>query len=198
MKKIAITIAALSLSSGAAFAQITGNADQGAAYWTSNLHQCKNCHGGTAEGAFGPDLAGRGLSAAQVYRAAHQPWGIMPAFVDTQLNQQQAADLAAFFASRPKPAEPGKWRFEATPDMPAGQAMLINMGCGQCHSPNFQGPSRRRQRRFRLLRQPGLQPYDFHTPASRRAGRGRREWCQSRHGQFQPDEIVGSRSSNDL
>jgi cytochrome c553 len=140
VNKITITIAALSLSSGAAFAQITGNADQGAAYWTSNLHQCKNCHGGTAEGAFGPDLVGRGLSAAQVYRAAHQPWGIMPAFVDTQLNQQQAADLAAFFASRPKPAEPGKWRFEATPDMPAGQAMLINMGCGQCHSPNFQGP----------------------------------------------------------
>jgi mono/diheme cytochrome c family protein len=140
MKKIIIAIAALSLSSGAAFAQITGNAGQGAAYWASNLHQCKNCHGGTAEGAFGPDLAGRGLSAAQVYRAAHQPWGVMPAFVDTQLNQQQAADLAAFFASRPKPAEPGKWRFEVPANAPPGLAMLINMGCGQCHTPNFQGP----------------------------------------------------------
>ena len=140
MKKIAIAVFALPLTCGTAWAQNTGNADQGAAYWASNLHQCKNCHGPTADGAFGPDLAGRGLSAAQVYRAAHQPWGVMPAFVDTQLNQQQAADLAAYFASRPKPAEPGKWRFEATADMPAGQQMLINMGCGQCHSPNFQGP----------------------------------------------------------
>jgi mono/diheme cytochrome c family protein len=92
------------------------------------------------EGGFGPDLAGRGLNGAQVYRAAHQPWGVMPAFVDAQVNQQQATDLAAFFATMPKRPAPAKWRFEATPGMPAGQAMLINMGCGQCHSPNFQGP----------------------------------------------------------
>lgn len=33
--------------------------------WEGNNTQCRNCHGKTGEGAFGPDLAGRGLSAAQ-------------------------------------------------------------------------------------------------------------------------------------
>ena len=140
MNKFVLSAVALSLSSGTAFAQAAGDTTRGQEYWTSNLHQCKNCHGPQGEGGFGPDLAGRGLNGAQVYRAAHQPWGVMPAFIDNQLNQQQATDLAAFFASMPKRPEPAKWRFEATPNMPAGQAMLINMGCGQCHSPNFQGP----------------------------------------------------------
>ncbi len=140
MKRFAVAITAFCLSSTAAFAQAEGDATRGQQYWTSPLHQCRNCHGPAGEGGFGPDLAGRGLNGAQVYRAAHQPWGVMPAFVDTQVNQQQANDLAAFFASMPKRPAPAKWRFEATPDMPAGQAMLINMGCGQCHSPNFQGP----------------------------------------------------------
>ncbi len=139
MKQFTLGIIALSLSSGAAFAQ-AGDVSKGQEYWTSPLHQCKNCHGPAGEGGFGPDLAGRGLNGAQVYRAAHQPWGIMPAFVDTQINQQQATDLAAFFATMQKRPEPAKWRFEAAPNAPAGQAMLINMGCGQCHSPNFQGP----------------------------------------------------------
>src|SRR5712672_2650530 len=77
-------------------AALTGNAAAGKMYWDSNLTACKNCHGGMGEGAFGPDLAGRGLNGAQVYRAAHQPWGIMPAFVDNQLSQQQANDVAAY------------------------------------------------------------------------------------------------------
>jgi len=140
LKKIAIALFALPLTCGASWAQNAGDAARGLAYWTSNLHQCRNCHGPAGEGGFGPDLAGRGLSAAQVNRAVHQPWGVMPAFTLTQVSEQDAADLAAFFATMPKRPEPAKWRFEATADMPAGQQMLINMGCGQCHSPNFQGP----------------------------------------------------------
>jgi cytochrome c553 len=140
MKKRVVALLLLPLTQSVASAQQGGNAAQGKAYWDSNLTACKNCHGGMAEGAFGPDLAGRGLNAGQVYRAVHQPWGIMPAFVENQLNQQQAADLAAYFASMPKPAEPGKWRFEAPAGAPAGLATLINMGCAQCHSPLFQGP----------------------------------------------------------
>src|SRR4029077_16008929 len=92
------------------------------------------------EGAFGPDLAGRGLNAAQVYRAAHQPWGIMPAFVDRQLNQQQAGDLAAYFGSLPKPSEPGKWRVVAPAAASPGLVALVNLGCAQCHGENFLGP----------------------------------------------------------
>src|SRR6266550_3866270 len=82
-------------------AALTGNAANGKMYWDSNLTACKNCHGGLGEGAFGPDLAGRGLNGAQVYRAAHQPWGIMPAFIERQLSQQQANDVAAYFSSMP-------------------------------------------------------------------------------------------------
>src|SRR5262249_58647470 len=101
------------------------------------------CHGSAGEGAFGPDLAGRGLSAAQVVRAVRQPWGIMPAFVESQLSDQDAADLAAYFASLPKPAEPGKWRFEVPAGAPPGQANLINMGRGQCHGVTFNEPRRK-------------------------------------------------------
>ena len=144
MKKLVIALLLLPLTQSVYAAQSPPGAGTGAAggkaYWESNLTACKNCHGGVAEGAFGPDLAGRGLNGAQVYRAAHNPWGIMPAFTDTQLSQQQANDLAAYFASMPKPAEPGKWRFEVPAGAPQGLATLINMGCAQCHSPLFQGP----------------------------------------------------------
>jgi cytochrome c553 len=80
------------------------------------------------------------LSAAQIERAARQPWGIMPAFVESQLSAKDAADLAAYFASLPKPAAPGKWKVEVPSDAPPGQATLINMGCGQCHGGTFNGP----------------------------------------------------------
>jgi cytochrome c553 len=36
----------------------------------------------------------------------------MPAFVESQLSDQDAADLAAYFASLPKVSELGKWRVE--------------------------------------------------------------------------------------
>ena len=121
-------------------ANLTGNVANGKMYWESNLTACKNCHGGVAEGAFGPDLAGRGLNTVQILRAVRQPWGIMPRFNGTQISGQQAADIAAYFASLPKRAQPGQWRFEAKAGDPPGLRRLINMGCAQCHSPLFQGP----------------------------------------------------------
>jgi len=150
MKKLALALLVLPLAPGGASAQavtgaqaLTGSPAAGKTYWERVAPRnvdCRNCHGGTGEGGFGPDLAGRGLSAAQVLRAVRQPWGIMPAFDSSQVSEQDAADLAAYFASLPKPAEPGKWRFDVPPGAPPGQATLINMGCGQCHTPNFQGP----------------------------------------------------------
>ncbi len=136
MKKAFIAILLLPLVQSGAVAQVVGNPVAGKAYWEREAPRataCRNCHGGMGEGAFGPDLAGRGLNAAQVMQAVRKPWGIMPAFVESQLSDQDAADLAAYFASMPKPAEPGKWRFEAPAGAPPGQAALINIGCGQCH-----------------------------------------------------------------
>jgi cytochrome c553 len=144
MKRLAFAILLLPLVQGGASAQtFAGSATAGKAYWdrlAPRATDCKNCHGGTGEGGFGPDLAGRGLSTAQVLRAVRQPWGVMPAFVDSQVSEQDAADLAAYFASMPKPPELGKWRVDVPPGAPPGQAAMINMGCGQCHGVTLNGP----------------------------------------------------------
>jgi mono/diheme cytochrome c family protein len=142
MKKMLFMLMALPLAQSAT-AQTVGDAAAGKAYWdrlAPRATDCKNCHGGFGEGGFGPDLAGRGLSAGQVLRAVRQPWGIMPAFVESQLSDKEAADLAAYFASMPKLSEPGKWRTEVPSGAPPGQATMINMGCGQCHGATLNGP----------------------------------------------------------
>jgi mono/diheme cytochrome c family protein len=143
MKRAFLAFALLPLVQSGASGQITGSSEAGKAYWervAPRNTDCRLCHGGMGEGGFGPDLAGRGLSTAQVLRAVRKPWGVMPAFDGSQVSDQDAADLAAYFASLPKLAEPGQWRFEVPPGAPPGQAIMINMGCGQCHTPAFQGP----------------------------------------------------------
>src|SRR5271154_3286009 len=55
-----------------------GNADDGKVFWQAQM--CQYCHGVQAEGAWGPDLAGRGISAAQIKHALRQPWGLMPSY----------------------------------------------------------------------------------------------------------------------
>src|SRR6202021_2215802 len=99
MIKLLVAIFLLQLVQNGASAQTAaGDPAAGKAYWGGEAPRavdCKNCHGNTGEGAFGPDLAGRGLNAAQVMRAVRRPWGIMPAFVESQLSDKDAADLAA-------------------------------------------------------------------------------------------------------
>ena len=133
MKKLLIALLLLPLAQSAQSAQapagqggggnaatLTGSVANGKMYWDSNLTACKNCHGGVGEGGFGPDLAGRGLNTVQVLRAIRQPWGIMPRFTGAQLSGQQAADVAAYFASMPKVAQPGPWKTEVPANAPAG------------------------------------------------------------------------------
>ncbi len=143
MKKLVFALLALPLAQSGVSAQTAGSPAAGKAYWeraAPRATACRNCHGEAGEGQFGPDLAGRGLNVAQFERAVRQPWGIMPAFVDSQLGSQDAADLTAYFASLPKVAEPGKWRVEVPAGASPGHANMINMGCGQCHGANFNGP----------------------------------------------------------
>ncbi|HWY61324.1 MAG TPA: c-type cytochrome [Rhizomicrobium sp.] len=108
--------------------------------WEGNNTQCRNCHGKTGEGAFGPDLAGRGLNAAQFQQAVRKPWGIMPAFVDTQISDADLAGLAAYFASLPKNPAPAAWRYTAEASDPHGQQVFHDVGCAQCHGPTFDMP----------------------------------------------------------
>jgi mono/diheme cytochrome c family protein len=116
-----------------------GDAAAGKALWADEL-RCKDCHGGVAEGAFGPDLAGRGLNYSQVRQAVRKPWGIMPMFTDLQVSDQELANLAAYFGSMPKVAQPGPWKTEVPANAPAGQRVMITIGCGQCHGNVLIGP----------------------------------------------------------
>jgi mono/diheme cytochrome c family protein len=142
---IALLLFPLAQSNFVAQGGAAGDAAAGKALWDGNQTSCKNCHGAAAEGGFGPDLAGRKLSLARVTRAVRQPWGIMPAFKETQLGytDKGLADMVAYFDSLPAPAQPGKPRF----DLPAGASLgqttvLATVGCAQCHTPTMDTPRR--------------------------------------------------------
>jgi mono/diheme cytochrome c family protein len=130
----------LPVFSGSAAAQ-GGNAQAGKTLWDGPATQCKNCHGGKGEGAFGPDLAGRKLTVAQFKHAIRNPWGIMPAFVESQVSDSEIADFVAYFDSLPAAAQPGPWRFEVPANASRGQQLtLAGFGCAQCHGPTLNGP----------------------------------------------------------
>lgn len=132
-------VAVLSLSLFQSDPAPAGRADAGKAAWQGNL--CRNCHGDNGEGAYGPDLAGRGLSFVQFKHAVRSPWGVMPAYTLRQLGDQTVADIHAYLASLPKAAEPGKWRWQAPPTgSPRGQHLAIVNGCAQCHGPELLNP----------------------------------------------------------
>lgn len=138
MKQLFIALLALPLIHGAANAQ--ANAQAGKALWDGANTQCRNCHGANGEGAFGPDLAGRKLSVAHFTQAIRKPWGIMPAYVTSQISDAEVANFAAWFDSMPPVAAPAKWRFEVAGNAARGQAVAINIGCAQCHGPTMNGP----------------------------------------------------------
>ena len=116
----------------------SGDAQAGKTLWEAPVTGCRNCHGAKGEGGFGPDLAGRKLTLAQFTQAVRKPWGIMPAYVDSQLSDPEIADLVAYFDGIPAVAQPGSWRFDVPAGAPRGQeAALATVGCSQCHGPTF-------------------------------------------------------------
>lgn len=116
-----------------------GPADPGRAAWQGML--CRNCHGDNGEGGYGPDLAGRGLSTQQFIMAVRKPWGVMPAYTEGQVSNQQLTDIAMFFASLPKVAEPGAPRWTAAPGAPVGQRIAMQTaGCTNCHGAEIANP----------------------------------------------------------
>jgi mono/diheme cytochrome c family protein len=86
MNRLFVAMLLLPSAQGGASAQTAaGDPAAGKAYSEREapaVTACRNCHGLQGQGAFGPDLAGRGLNAAQVLRAVRKPWGIMPAFME--------------------------------------------------------------------------------------------------------------------
>ena len=131
------TILLLQVALYAADIAPSGNATAGKADWLDR--RCRNCHGDLGQGAFGPDLAGRGLTFAQFKQAVRKPWGIMPAFNERQASDQVLSDMQAYLLSLPKVDEPGPWTEKLPPqDSPHGQILFVANGCSQCHGPEGQ------------------------------------------------------------
>jgi cytochrome c553 len=115
-----------------------GDPATGTALWQKTVHiECRECHGTDGEGGLGPDLAGRGLTRAQFIYAVRKPWGVMPAYVASQITDQELIDLAAYFDSLPGVAQPGPWRRPVPAGASRGLAAATTAGCTQCHAPAF-------------------------------------------------------------
>ena len=140
MRTLLVALLLFPFSVGSAAAQ-AGDPEAGKTYWEGNVSLCRNCHGGDGEGAFGPDLAGRNLTVAQFSRAVRDPWGVMPAFVQSQISDQEIANVVAYFDSLPSLEQPGPWRFDVPAGASHGQELgLAAVGCLQCHGLTLNGP----------------------------------------------------------
>jgi mono/diheme cytochrome c family protein len=115
-----------------------GDAEKGKLLWLKTEHiECRECHGDNGEGGFGPDLASRKLTRAQFVHAVRKPWGIMPAFAESQISDRELFDLMAYFDSLPGVAQPGPWRRQVPAGAPRGLVVATTAGCTQCHNPSF-------------------------------------------------------------
>jgi cytochrome c553 len=139
---------------------------------------CTICHGGKGQGAFGPDLAGRGLSFAQFKRAITEPYGIMPSF--RHLDDKAIADMHAYLEGLPKVAKAGEaGNPPPPPGSPLGQHLFLTIGCGQCHRNEAADPRRDmgafgKEMTFELFQkivyEGERRAYAIRTPAPRRMG----------------------------
>jgi mono/diheme cytochrome c family protein len=123
-------------------AALTGNADAGKVHYTFGNTSCSNCHGVNGEGAFAPGLAGRPELSYERFRSyVREPKGRMPAYPDTELTDQEIADMVVYFQSLPKGEKPAAWR-TALPEnpAPAQRLAIATIGCGQCHGQTLSTP----------------------------------------------------------
>jgi mono/diheme cytochrome c family protein len=125
----------------AAAAAPVGDVAAGKVHYTFGNTSCSNCHGVEGEGRFGPALAGRNLTYARFRAYVRNPLGRMPAYPASELNDQEIADMVAYFNSLPPNPKPAAWR-EPLPKMaPRGQQLVMGIwGCGQCHGETVTTP----------------------------------------------------------
>jgi mono/diheme cytochrome c family protein len=119
-----------------------GDPVNGKAVFTFGNTSCTNCHGVDGVGGWGPDLAGKGITYAQAFRAIRNPIWRMPAFAPSQLTDQEIADIVAYWASLPPTQKLGDWREKMVgADAPHPQQLAVNiLGCGQCHGATLETP----------------------------------------------------------
>jgi len=118
-----------------------GNAEAGKAHYAFGNTSCSNCHGVEGQGAFGPALAGQNLTFGRFRGYVRNPLGRMPAYVESELTDQEIADMVAYFNSLPPAPKPVAWRTPLPPDAPRGQQLAVSViGCAQCHGATFETP----------------------------------------------------------
>jgi cytochrome c553 len=118
-----------------------GNAAAGKVHYTFGNTSCSNCHGLNGEGRYGPALAGRKLTYARFRAYVRNPLGRMPGYPATELDDQEIADMVAYFDSLPLSTKPAEWRTPLPEGAPRGQQLMISMiGCGQCHGATITTP----------------------------------------------------------
>jgi hypothetical protein len=65
----------------------------------------------------------------------------MPAYVESQLTDQEIADMVAYFNSLPPAPKPSAWRTPLPAGAPRGQQLATAViGCAQCHGATFETP----------------------------------------------------------
>ena len=122
---------------------LKGSISQGKLHYTFGNTSCTNCHGLNAVGAFGKELAGRNLTYEYVHNAIRNgsPTGMMPAFDEANVTDQEIADLVAYWNSLPPSTGHLKWRTELPPNAPVGQQLAVALiGCAQCHGATMDTP----------------------------------------------------------
>ena len=91
--------------------------------------------------AFGPALAGGRLTFERFRAYVRNPLARMPAYPESELTDQEIADMVAYFATIPAGANPLAWRTPLPEGAPRGQQLAISIvGCAQCHGATFETP----------------------------------------------------------
>lgn len=138
---VAVQAGAPAAQAPAAAAEPVGDPAAGKVHFTFGNTSCSNCHGRDGEGAFGPALAGRKLTYQRFLNYVRKPIGRMPAYVESELTDQEVADMVAYFNSLPPAAKPAPLRTPLPANPPRGQMLAIQqVGCGQCHGETLDTP----------------------------------------------------------
>ena len=96
---------------------------------------CSTCHGPTAAGAFGPTLAGTGLSFDDFLEQLRSPRGMMPPVETTLVSDEQARSLFDYVSGLDEP-EGGP---VSGTGCPGGQHGRGHHGAGAGNCPHHQG-----------------------------------------------------------
>ena len=169
-----------------------GDHAQAIKLWTGPESQCRNCHGVKGEGGFGPDLAGRKLTAAQFTHAVRNPWGIMPAYIDSQISDNELALLARYFERDARGRAACQMAVRSARRRAARAGGCAHLRLRPVPRPDPQRPAlapRRHRCRLRLVQDHGLRPH--HRDAGTREGDARTAAGAHPHGQLRADPDVG-------